>query len=269
MNIRGLFFLTLATVLIWGGCKGPEGPEPERSATLDLGFSPQSSGLAFFPEEVYENHDGQRFMLERFRFLISDLRLVDKDGVEDTLVDYALVDFTSSSLRTPDTLINGATNMELEIVPGTYETLKFNIGVPAERNNGNPAEFPEDHPLSIRQGLHWTWSSGYIFLQIDGRLDTTINDEGELEQAFIYHAGTNDLIRPMEFSLNDLVLDEDGMAEYRLEVDVNRTFFNDTEGIDMKVDNLTHSTPVGSDAFNLAERVMNNFANGAWSLERQ
>lgn len=266
MLMRLLFSLTLLTILAATGCK-PDPIAPEDQATLTMEFAPEVGGLRFFPEQTYRNHNGQRMLLERYRFLVSDLRLVRDDGTEDTLTRSALVDFVEPSFRTVEELVPGECVGTFRIDPGRYEELRFGLGVGPDRNNGNPADYDEAHPLSIRRGMHWTWSSGYIFLQIDGRVDTTGTDTAALSQGFIYHPGLNELYREMVFPLDNFQAEEQGALDLTLEVDLARAFYNNTEGIDMKVDNLTHATPPGSDAFRLAEQVVDNFVSGAFTLD--
>lgn len=65
----------------------------------------------------------------------------------------------------------GRTNFVLRGLPaGDYDRLRFNIGVPAEQNLGNPAQWDAAHPLNPTvNGLHWNWQGGYVFLALEGK----------------------------------------------------------------------------------------------------
>ncbi len=65
----------------------------------------------------------------------------------------------------------GRTNFVLRGLPaGEYDRLRFNIGVPAEQNLGNPTQWDAAHPLNPTvNGLHWNWQGGYVFLALEGK----------------------------------------------------------------------------------------------------
>jgi len=257
-----LFWLPL---LLIAGCKGPtDPPEPVAHTQLVLEFVAVADDQPFVLGETYRNPADQPYTFERFRFLASDLRLVNANGGEDTLVRSALIDLGEKTFRTADTLIEGSTTMTFDIPPGEYRGLRLGLGVPASRNNGNPADYPASHPLSVRHGMHWTWSSGYIFAQLDGRIDTTGQNQGNFDLPFVYHPGTNELYRDLAFLDQPFQALEDETSLFTIEVDVNRAFYSPQDSIDMQVNNFTHSTPVGSDAFRLAERVIDNLAAEAF-----
>ena len=47
---------------------------------------------------------------------------------------------------------------------GTYDAIRFEMGVPFEANHDNPSTAPS--PLNLTS-MHWNWQGGYKFLRID------------------------------------------------------------------------------------------------------
>lgn len=113
-----------------------------------------------------------------FRLFVHDLRLVTAGGAEAAvtleqdgqfqLENIALVDFEDGS----GPCVNGTAETHTEIVgtvaPGSYTGVRFVLGVPFDRNHGDPSTAPA--PLSLTS-LNWGWNIGYLFTRID--LETT------------------------------------------------------------------------------------------------
>jgi cytochrome c peroxidase len=56
------------------------------------------------------------------------------------------------------------------VAPGSYQGIRFNIGVPPTANHSDPASWPAGHPLNpLFNRMHWDWKGGYIFLALEGR----------------------------------------------------------------------------------------------------
>ena len=51
--------------------------------------------------------------------------------------------------------------------------------------------------------------------------------------------------------------------QFELEMDLNRLFYTNTDTINMVEQFLTHTMPVGSEAFQLAEKITDNLVNNA------
>lgn len=82
------------------------------------------------------------------------------------------------------------------IEAGTFSTLSFNVGVDEEVNHLDPAIWPSVHALSSNQidHAHWGWNPGYIFLKMEGRVDTTADMTGTANAAFSIHIGLDSLL---------------------------------------------------------------------------
>jgi len=259
-----VFFVIVPFVLLMlNACKKDPPVEPEQTL-FQVEFDGVVGELPFELGQTYTHIPGQDYQLERFRFLLSDMVLVNANGEEVALESDMLVDLGEKTFRTPDSLNDEGVSMAWSVPAGEYRSIKFNLGIPESRNNGNPADFPSSHPLSIRRGMHWTWSTGYIFMQIDGRADTLDDGQASFDHGLVFHPGTNDLFKSFTWDESTFTIEAGQTYTQTVKVDLAKVFAaNSGDVLDLRKDNFTHSTPVGSDAFTLAERVMNNLVNGA------
>ena len=102
------------------------------------------------------------------------------------------------------------------VPPGTYQTLRFDIGLPPDINHGNPANYPADHPLNpLTNRLHWDWQTGYIFLALEGLIQT--NDL----TGYVYHLANDANRTRVEIPVK---LHTRGDAHLNLDADLQRLF---------------------------------------------
>lgn len=96
-------------------------------------------------------------------FFVSDMALIKGDMRTPVRFDAtgpwqgaatALVSFLGSGNRT----VTG------RAAEDEYDAVEFRLGVPFERNHGNPLTAPS--PLNL-PSMFWTWQSGYKFLRVD------------------------------------------------------------------------------------------------------
>jgi hypothetical protein len=259
--------LILAGLIAFSGCKS-DTPAPGETATFALEIVPVVGSEAFSDTESYRSPTDRTYQFTRYRFLLSDLRLQRADGGEEVLTQDLYVDFFDNELRDDAGRIDGLTlTVPITLPAGAeaqdYVGLRFGIGVPQPRNNDDPALWEADHPLAFNRGMHWSWNSGYIFMQIEGKYDTTAQNTGDLVGNFVYHPGRNELFREQDLD-GTFTLMANQTTTASLEIDLAHTFFSSDDQIDIAVDNFTHSTP--PDGLILAERVMDNIASSAFSF---
>ncbi|MEN9576325.1 MAG: hypothetical protein RL514_4180 [Verrucomicrobiota bacterium] len=128
---------------------------------VTVAFAPQFRGQPLvFDELRATNSSGQALGITRLDLLLSGLAVRRTNG---TWLEKPYW-FAYLSGRA------GRTNFALrDLPPGNYDRLRFTIGVPAEQNRGNPAQWDAGHPLNPTvNGLHWNWQGGYVFLALEG-----------------------------------------------------------------------------------------------------
>jgi len=165
MKYRSIVLAALG-VGVWG-CGDSDQP-------VSIEFAAKVGDQDFVCGQQYDNlgADDTSLTLSDFRFYVSGLELQDSDGswVAVTLDqtnfqvdDVALLDFEDGCNNESG---NAQTNTRITgtVPQGTYDGLRFGMGVPFERNHENPATAPA--PLNLST-LQWDWQGGYKFLRID------------------------------------------------------------------------------------------------------
>ncbi len=143
---------------------------------VELRFVAEVNGQSFECGQSYKNIGTTRSTMTPtdFRMFVSKVHLMTAEGkavpvqlVQDNtwqLEGIALLDFENGQ----GPCRNGTPPMNT-VVRGTaptgqYTGVKFTVGVPFERNHGDPTVAPA--PLSST-AMFWTWQGGYKFLKFD------------------------------------------------------------------------------------------------------
>lgn len=141
---------------------------------VSIEFAARVGTEDFVCGQQYDNlgADDASLIVSDFRFYVSGLELQNSNGdwfavtldqTDFQADDVALLDFENGCNNESG---NSETNTRVTgVVPeGTYEGLRFDMGVPFELNHNNPATATS--PLNITT-LQWDWQGGYKFLRVD------------------------------------------------------------------------------------------------------
>lgn len=256
MNKKNKLFLSVIALLTFAttfsGCKKDDEVTPEPTPNTEqklsfhlhtmVGSSPASYGVEF------QTASGRKFNLADLRYYISNIVLIKSDGSQFPITGKVI-------------LANPSTHeYELSNVPvGNYKGFKFMVGLDSATNHSDPTVYAAENPLSIQSpGIHWDWNSGYIFMKIEGNVDTTAAANGPLDLQYFYHVGLDDLKRTIDFSTSAFSVVSGSDYEIGLEFDL----LDALDNVDMRTENETHT-------FNdvpLATKIADNW-QGAFSLE--
>jgi cytochrome c peroxidase len=149
---------------------------PALAAVLEIQITPKFSGENIQPASLrYQTASDETFSITRVSFLASDFALQQADGSWLEI---------SNSVGWFD-LEQGRDSVHFDKIPsGDFRSVRFSIGLNTNLNHANIAQFPADHPLNPnRDGLHWSWQGGYIFLALEGLWR---NGSGQLD-GWAYH----------------------------------------------------------------------------------
>ena len=257
------FFLVLAGIIFLASCK--QNPPISPIGEFNLQITPTISGLPFVKNEIYQNVNNRSYQLENLGFYVSDIILFKSDGDTVRLKteenDSEVVLFNLTDTKPAASSDGKGVVQHFQVETGTYSGISFMLGVPESLNHGDPTDYPTTHPLSEFSGMHWTWNSGYIFLKIDGFIDsTTVGPGSQLDHSLTYHIGLDTLARTQYFNGETFTIEADQALDYELELDINKLFYSATDTLNMVERHLTHT----NNDFDLAEEVINNFTN-AWT----
>jgi len=108
------------------------------------------------PKAIYHNANGDDYKVAVFKYYISNIKLLRKNGRPEILPStYFLVDVS-------DTLTLARKITDIPV--GEYSGISFIIGVDSARNFAGA----QADDLDPSRGMFWTWNNGYIFLKFEG-----------------------------------------------------------------------------------------------------
>jgi hypothetical protein len=211
------------------------------SAEVSIHFHSKLGAADFAYDTDALNWDGRKVRFTRAQFYMSKVSL----GTQAFGDKYFLVN--------PDVEHYVLGN----IAAGHHHDLVFNVGVDSASNHLDPATWPSNHALSSNNPdhFHWGWDPGYIFIALEGLVDTTADKSGEANAPFIFHIGMDNLLTQVELMAH---ADVEGNTMVTVEIDWLKFFTN----IDMRTDNFTHT--MGN--MMLAQAVKNN-VNSVFTVE--
>lgn len=166
--------------------------------------------------------------VSRLSYLISQPALQNEDGSWQELPrQFAFIN--ASTRRTSFTLT--------KVPPGTYKSFRFSLGVPQKENDGDPAQYPADHPLNPNlNNLHWDWAGGYIFLALEGQFRTS----PKKLNGFVYHLANDQNLSRVQLAANFRIKNKTALA---LSFDLKKLLTQPRALSFEKDGNSTHSHP--------------------------
>ncbi|HEY0976049.1 MAG TPA: MbnP family protein [Flavobacteriales bacterium] len=219
--MKRTFLLCCLSASLLMACEREEQPAPEEHAarTVDLRlafvFTHGTHGYELASE--YEDAAGHLYKLDRIRFLLSGLHVVD--DYNNLLADYPdlriLVDAEAAS-----------NDFALGTLTASHaHQIRFHLGLPPGLNHADPAT--ASAPLD-NTAMHWGMApdEGYWFLVMEGRVDS--NGSGSIDEGdapFSYKCGTDALIRT-GWALMHVEIPDGGTLRIEVPVDVERLMGN-------------------------------------------
>lgn len=188
--------------------------------------------MAFYTE--YRNFSDYRTTVEMLKLYLGDLRLVaNDDSAHVASVAYFDIE-------------GGRDTAEWNVPVGTYTALHAGLGVPESINHSDPAAYAGGHPLSIDNGTHWNWNTGYRFVLFEGRYDPDPASTGVLLNAFSLHTGLDTAYMELQLVPSQpIVIAEGATTELVVRVAVDRFFHGPAGTVDLATENQAHgSEPV-------------------------
>jgi len=159
---------------------------------LQLEIEPRWQGRELALHQNLSDAEGRTLSISRLDGLFSQLALQREDGSWLESKDWHV--FFSAGKRRLSGIADGLPAQE-------FKAIRFRVGVKEETDASDPQRWPAEHPLHPDVcGLHWGWSSGYVFLAIEGHWEK----DGSKHQGFSYHlAGAKEPMwveMPVKFS---------------------------------------------------------------------
>lgn len=228
----GLMALLFATTT---GCRedDPIPPTPSIPGTatgrLQVRVVPEWEGspLAFYTE--YRNISDYRTTVEMLKLYLGDLRLMTTGDSTD-VASVAYFD-----------LEGGRDTASWSVPVGTYTALHTGLGVPEDVNHTDPALYGAAHPLSINNGTHWSWNSGYRFVLFEGRYSPDPASTDPLLNAYSLHTGFDTAYIELQLvPAQPITIVQGAITELVVRVSVDRFFHGAAGTVDLATENQAH-----------------------------
>jgi hypothetical protein len=235
-----------ATVIT--GCSDDDDHDHDEMKSLKFHLHTMVGSTAANYTATFQDASGRKFNIADFRYYISNIILIKDDGSEYPITGKVF-------------LADPATHdYPLGDVPvGSYKGFKFYLGIDSLTNHSDPTAYPEGNPLAIQTpGIHWSWNSGYIFMKVEGFVDTTMAANGTTDFEYFYHIGMDMLKRNIDFSNTPFTVASGSDNEIVMEFDLLTMLTN----VDMRTENMTHTM----DNMPLAVKIANNWQS-AFNVE--
>lgn len=219
------------------GCDKQHDPDPYTPPVLPSGgirlkVTPLWEGALFDKYTTYNNVMDYRVQVQLFKLYLGDLHLLSDVG-EHHLSDAELFVLTDSAVY-----------VDLPAPAGNYTGLHFGIGIPEDLNHADPVQYDANHPLSVSNGMHWTWADGYRFVIFDGRFDTVSTGTGVPPELFSIHTGMDTCYRELTFGALPITVATGGYTQVDVKFDIAKFFYTATDTIDLGIDNQAHGANI-------------------------
>ena len=227
-----LLFSLLGLFLFYSSCK-KEDAKGEATITMDFDFV--YGDAPFVINQVYSYPLAYDLKIEALKLYVSNIKLTEDNGAVKELSTVVFID--------SDNLTNAITAV---IPEGNYTKIEFSIGVPQSLNGtDNPdfdaALYSPTSPLSLSNGMYWTWNTGYRFVLLDGRVNTNPSVDTDFETLLSIHTGKDYSFRTRSMNINVNAMN-DASVSLVMKFDVEAFLAGADDVIDIAVDNQSHGT---------------------------
>lgn len=197
--------------------------------------------------EVFErnidskNNLNNDFMIDRLEYYLSTFSIVHDEGQVTPIDDLYVLVGMGDKQGPIDPLIIELGEYDIQSIEG----INFYFGIDEEANHGDPALWPEGHPLAPRfPSMHWGWAAGYRFIALEGLSGSNIDQELQ------FHCIGDEFYKELSFPVS-----LSGENSYEIEIDAE--YSNLLSNIDISNGLILHGNlgDIQTLATNLNERV--------------
>lgn len=240
--MRTIFFSLL--VLVFASACDDDKPEPPK-AQLQLDLQPVYGGQNFFMDSIYTTQEGYKV---KFTELKCYFTLFGNGS--NALHEAALLDYRET----------GSLLFKKEGDYAKFLNLSSVLGVDSSLNHLDPSAFPNESPLNISNAgpMHWGWSTGYIFMNIEGKVDTIPDATLNTDFSFSFHIGTDSYLENLQFNNINWSDIGNNTRQFKLKLDLLAFLGQGANSINLSSEYLTH-TAAGQEV--LTQKVISNFKN--------
>jgi hypothetical protein len=240
------FFYFLFLIIIIISCKKNE-PQPQPvdnylKITVQPTYMNNGAEHALL-DSIYTTPEGYKVKFTDAKFYLTKIKNGNSNLLESAFFDFRETGLLLARLKGDYT---------------QYSSLQGFIGVDSVLNHSDPSAFPNDSPLNISNAgpMHWGWNPGYIFINLEGKVDTIPDGVNNLDHSFSFHIGTDLYRRDLNFPTVNWQTVSATEKVFPLKLDLWKFLHNPLSSIDLKTEFLTH-TGAGQQALTI--KVTSNF----------
>lgn len=233
MKYHKLAFLALFTSVLISCSNDDNGGDDDHgltgsgevSITFDNGFDGNDLILG---TANAENANGEILTVTRFNYIVSNFRLVNKDGDE-----YVFPKDDSYFIINQET---ESDEVELPEIPaGEYTTLTFGVGVDQEKYLQGADGQGDFLTLAEDANMLWDWQAGYKFLNFEGTFTSeTVTEPADFKIHMGSHGSSLDNYKEVTLTLPTNILVGDNMnPNIHLMIDAGKILVGGTNSIEL------------------------------------
>jgi hypothetical protein len=236
-------FLSAFLILLLAACGDDKPTLPK--AQIQVSMQPVFGELPFYMDSIYTTQEGYKVKFTELKCYFTLFGNGNKALHQAALLDYRET---------------GSLLFKKEGDYALFNNLSAVLGVDSSLNHLDPSAFPNESPLNISNAgpMHWGWSTGYIFLNIEGKVDTIVDATTYPDLSFSFHIGTDTYLQNLQFNAVNWTDIGNQTREFKLKLDLLDFLGQGVNTIHLNTENLTH-TAAGQEA--LTQKVIANFKN--------
>jgi hypothetical protein len=170
-----------------------------------------------------------------YRYFFTDIKLLGTDMVNSakTLSSAFLYNYQLTG-----TLLATAVGNK-----SSFTNLSMNLGVADPLNHADPSLPANASPLNISNAgdMHWGWNPGYIFVKLEGKVDTIPDGIDNFDHNFVFHLGMDPVFRTTNFTDLNWTAVSYTKSKTNLLLQMRTLFDQPGNEIDLRVNYTSHS----------------------------
>lgn len=202
------------------------------SADVILNINYEVNGEPFALGAAYQNAAGRSYKFDLAQLYLSNFEFSSyKNGGDEVIIfptpqQYLLIQPTQKQYSLG------------KVLKGSVSGFSMIFGVDSVANFSDPAIYELGTALAYQNpNMHWSWSTGYIFMKLEGKTDTSATYIGGYDDLFTYHIG-------MQMNSVQLVYpySEEFVGGEQYQINVTIDFGKFIDDLDFTTESTSHST---------------------------
>ncbi|MFT4667470.1 MAG: hypothetical protein ACI8YQ_003271 [Polaribacter sp.] len=255
------------SILYIGSCGSDDTTVNQATTNLDMVITASFGGEVLQMQKEYTLCDGKAIRFSEVNLFVSDMVLLKESDPQTAVTELKEIDFLDFTFTDSIAAAVGSTISIQQVPVGTYSGLRLGLGVIADLNRTNPADYGSTSPLS-KSSHYWAMTDSYIFAKVTGFAD--LNGDGVITQGgadtegFTYHIGSDPTYGSASI-IKQINLEEGVNGQMNLNLDFSSVFETskatyDGDPADDCLDIATYKA-AHTDDLELATDMMANLAN--------